>query len=477
VIGPDSVISATVQANTVAGGTAVSGRFASDYARWALAPTSYAEPAMRPNVPDPADWSNSKVGWGIVLPKREGLSAAQLARADDAPEPIRTLVAEREGKVLRYCGGSLYGKHFLRDYTYEEPSDLFISGSQVGMGELCIPQYLLLYGTPAEVPWHIQYALNPVRSVGRLDLAGDGLANYVTALRDGWADADVSYADPVVWAVDHDGDITSLMRTVIAEPLHEAFQDDPEMPGATFIGGQGESASVQRLYTALATNRPALIVTTSHGRTEPLSNPNAMRSTLGLPIDQDYQWLSPTDLLKSWQPDGAIWFAHACCSAGSDSPSAYAGLFEAGGALDQTTSAVAALGASTSPLAAALLGAPKPLRAFIGHVEPTFNWTISFPLNDQPLTPDLQAAVYDGVASGQPVGLSMARVYRAIGSLLQRLDQAQRDNSSKGGSLAQTALDMALYLRVTAHDRASTVILGDPTAALALPASAAVRTS
>ena len=139
--GSDNVSSAAVQANTVAAGATVTGRFAGDYARWALADTAYAEPGMRPKVPDPADWSNSDVGWGIILPEKEGLSPEQLARADDAPEPIRALVAEREGKVLRYSRESTYGNHFLRDYEHE--NELFISGSAVGMGELCIPQYLL----------------------------------------------------------------------------------------------------------------------------------------------------------------------------------------------------------------------------------------------------------------------------------------------------------------------------------------------
>jgi hypothetical protein len=475
VIASHSMLSATVQANTLADGSTVTGRFAPDYAaRWALADTVYAEKGMRPKVPDPADWSNSDVGWGIILPEKEGLSPDQLARADDAPEPIRALVAEREGKIFRYSRESMHANNHLRDYKLDE--EVFISGSATGMGKLCIPQYLLIYGSPTEIPWRLQYALNPARSVGRLDITGDGLANYVTALRNGWSNADVSYADPVVWSVDHSGDITSLMRTIIAEPLHQKFHDDSEMPGARFIDGQSEPASVQRLYTALATKKPALIVTTSHGRTEPLSDPMAMRASLGLPIGQDYQWLSPRDLLDRWQPDGAIWFAHACCSAGSDSPSAYAGLFEAGEALDQTISAVAALSASTSPLAGALLCAPKPLRAFIGHVEPTFNWTIQFPENDQSLTADLLAAIYEGVAGGRPVGLSMARFYGAIGSLLTQLEQARRVFDSKGGPEAQTALWMALYLRVTAHDRASTVILGDPTAALAMPATVPAAT-
>jgi hypothetical protein len=50
-------------------------------------------------------------------------------------------------------------------------------------------------------------------------------------------------------------------------------------------------------------------------------------------------------LLAEWQPDGAIWFAQACCSAGSDSPTAYAGLFEVGSLLDETLSGTTNVGA------------------------------------------------------------------------------------------------------------------------------------
>jgi hypothetical protein len=39
----------------------------------------------------------------------------------------------------------------------------------------------------------------------------------------------------------------------------------------------------------------------------------------------------------------------------------------------------ATAGARISPLPRALLGAEKPLRAFVGHVEPTFDWTLRDP--------------------------------------------------------------------------------------------------
>lgn len=320
------------------------------------------------------------------------------------------------------------------------------------------------------MPWHVQFALNPVRCVGRLDLAGDALDNYVTALMEGWAAADAAYSNPVVWAVDHGGDdISALMRESVASPIFTALSSDGEMGSATFVDGSSQAATGAALRDALAVNRPALVVTSSHGMTGPLSDINAMRRSLGLLVDQEHRPVSPDDLLAAWQPDGAIWFAQACCSAGTDSPSAYAGLFEPGSLLDETLSGISKAGAMTSPLPRALLGAARPLRAFIGHVEPTFDWTLSFPPNRQSLTSDLKTAIYTRLCSGQPVGMAMSAYYPAIGSLLQSYMTARTDYNETIGAAARQSLDMLVYSRVTAHDRASTVILGDPTAAIPLP--------
>jgi hypothetical protein len=93
------------------------------------------------------------------------------------------------------------------------------------MGPDALPIYLLIYGPPKDVPWSVQYALNPVRCVGRLDLERDGLANYVTALIDCWSGSATQYSHPVVWAVDHGGgDITTLMRDAVAEPIFRALE-------------------------------------------------------------------------------------------------------------------------------------------------------------------------------------------------------------------------------------------------------------
>jgi len=459
---------ASIAIDAYTGDEAVYGAFATNYEQWALDTARYGQPQMRPDPPDPANWKDEQVGWGLILPEPNGLTPEELATAAGAPEPIQALVDARGGKVLRYRAGATFGDWTLRDYA--GGGDRLTAASPVGTGPDDVPKYLLIYGTPADVPWHIQYALNPVRCVGRLDLTGDALVNYVTALTGEWSTSQASYAGPVVWAVDHGGDdITTLMRDSVAEPIYLALKGDSEITGATFVDGSASAATSAELQAALIANKPAVIVTSSHGMTGPLSNIEKMRQNLGMLVDQDHQLVTTESLLAQWQPDGAIWFAQACCSAGADNPSAYSGLFEAGGVLDQTLSGVANVGGTVSPLPRALLGASKPLRAFIGHVEPTFNWTLSFPPNRQVLTSDLVTAMYTRLCAGEPVGLAMSAYYPPIGALLTSYLAARKKYDSQVGAAAKPSLDMMVYSRVTAHDRASTVILGDPTAAIPLP--------
>lgn len=126
---------------------------------------------------------------------------------------------------------------------------------------------------------------------------------------------------------------------------------------------------------------------------------------------------------------------------------------------------VARLGAQTAPTPRALLGASRPLRAFIGQVEPTFNWTMEFPATRQDLTASLRRALYEGICGGRPVGLALSGYYDPIGALLVNHGR-QLKEFNKGTT---GALDLATYSKATAYDRASTVLLGDPTAALPLP--------
>ena len=428
---------------------------------------------MRPEAAaDPKNFRDPRVGWGLVLPYRPDVDAAAQARAEDVEPPLRELLASRGpgAKVLRYR--SDYGVLALFE---ADGAIIPIAGAKDGTAHGALPDYLLLAGEPDVLPWSLQYTLGASRCVGRLHLTGIALERHVAALVADWPDSRARYEAPVVWAVDHGGgDISSLMRRTIAEPIVERFRQDGEMQDALFLNGgvDPQSATVPQLHAGLAQRRPAVVITTSHGLTGPLTDPSAMGAGLGLPVGQAHDIARPDGLLEDWEPDGAIWYAQACCSAGSNAPSEYEGLLAPDSDADEVLRGVAALGAHVAPLPTALLGAPRPLRAFIGHVEPTFDWTISFPWVPTPLTASIQGAVYEGICSGEPIGLAMRRTWKHIGELRQAHAAVIRyfDASPTERSRVLTA---ATYLRLAAGDRAATVLLGDPAASVRLPAQRA----
>jgi hypothetical protein len=141
------------------------------------------------------------------------------------------------------------------------------------------------------------------------------LDNYVTALMNGWSSSRAQYSSPVVWAVDHGADdITRLMRDTVAQPLFAALANDKDMPGATFLDGVASPAAAAALADALTAHRPSVIITSSHGQTGPVFDVDAMRATLGLPVDQNHKLVDSAALTSAgWTPDGAIWIAQACC--------------------------------------------------------------------------------------------------------------------------------------------------------------------
>jgi hypothetical protein len=447
---------------------------------WAVRPAAIdAGAALFPRPPDPANWRDERIGWGLILPDRDDFTPEQKARDEDICEPLRALLADRPAsKVLRYRRTGAFEGWVLRDYA--SGGDRPIATAKIGTGPADIPAYLLIVASPKEIPWTLQYQLNLVRKVGRLDLPPDGLANYVNALIGDWSDSAARYASPVVWAADHgEADITRLMRDAIADPVHTAFRADDDVAHGTFVDGRTADATVDALTAALLKHRPAIVVTTSHGQTGPLDQPDIMAERLGALVDNDHEVLDWASLLQRWQPDGAIWFAQACCSAGTDRPSSYQGMFDDSSDVGGVLAGVATVGPRVAPLPTALLGAARPLRAFIGHVEPTFDWTMLFPPTLEQLTGWVCELLYTGLCGGSPVGLALenARLYNAVGALLLQHSRAVARFATAKPAARRPVLDLALYSKVSAYDRAGTVLLGDPTVAVAVPAEVRARSA
>jgi hypothetical protein len=310
----------------------------------------------------------------------------------------------------------------------------------------------------------VQYRLQLDACVGRLDLPTSGLENYITALLSNFAGSAVQRTKPVIWAVDHGSqDITRLMRRTIAEKLVKAFSADAEfvMAGGALVD---DASTGQSLLDALAARKPAFITTSSHGVTGPLNDSASMAAALGVPVDRDHVPLPLGTLAGTGAQHGAIWYAHACCSAGCEAVSQFSGVAAETSSLGRTLTALSQLGARSAPLPQQLLGAPSPARAFIGHVEPTFDWTLRDSRNGQTTTAHIIDAFYAQLqrASKPPIGLAMQAYYTSVGGLWRDADNARKDiDKFKAG-----AADELRRLRLIACDLESMVLLGDPTVTL-----------
>jgi hypothetical protein len=253
------------------------------------------------------------------------------------------------------------------------------------------------------------------------------------------------------------------MRMTIAEVLWKAFASDAEFNVAQgFLSDAQATHAV--LSNALAARNPAFVFTSSHGATFPLDNATAMRAQLGQLVDCQHTISGINTFEDGWNPCGAIWYAHACCSAGSDAKSKFDGLVGADSTLGRTLSGIAQVGACTAPLPRALLGGANPLGAFIGHVEPTFDWTLRDPVNGQTTSSHIINALYKQLHLDRrpPIGRAMSVYFSAVAGLLQ--DYA--DSLDAVEAQEEDALQRARRARLIAMDRLAMVILGDPTVRL-----------
>jgi hypothetical protein len=446
----------------------VHGSLSSEFVKWSLrtTPTPIERYLRPPEREDPNNWRDWRVGWGLVTFEQPGFSDKDYADNRDLSPYLRQLLEKRESNVvLRFRQESGRRYTLLRDYRNQKDVDIAASG--MGKGPSEIPRYLLLVGRPTsdELPWSLQYALSMNRCVGRLpfhpmkdDII---LQNYIKACLDDWAQSNCDWSSPLVWAVDHGRtDITHLMRQSIAETIFSKYSTDGDLKAKAMLLTD-EQATNRQLIDHLKSKKPGLVVTTSHGMTGPIEDRDRMSAQLGLPVDQQKTPLNLQDLLSNWNPGGVVWYAHACCGAGSDNGSLFAELFTEGTDARRVLTAIGDLGAQVAPLPLALLSADNPARGFLGHVEPTFDWTLLQSATGQFLTFSLQKALYNEIFLRAPIGQAFREWYNGAGTHYAAWDAAKKIYDG-----SESARASVFYHNLAAHDVQSLVLLGDPAVAI-----------
>jgi hypothetical protein len=236
-----------------------------------------------------------------------------------------------------------------------------------------IPKYVVLAGTPTQLPFALQAALASAWAVGRLDFAAVHYgveAQDLTRLR-GYVDRLLGAERPDRFPTTHAvvfapggarPDPTFYSRHLMAGPLAEFIAGKGTYSVASLFDGE---ATVDRLLAEVAVSRPALLFTAGHGvatrRREGFGNQAAFNGAL---VDQLGARLTAGDLPPDDQPfvEGGVVFQFACFGYGTPATSGYTHWSERIPPYEATTEFVSAL-----PKAA--LAHPRGPLAYIAHAD------------------------------------------------------------------------------------------------------------
>ncbi len=273
---------------------------------------------------DPMDLSSA--GWGIVFSRD----------ADPAvKEALQPLMEHRRGQVNNAAlfqqfdgargirnGESARGwvtRHGV-DFMEVEPSN-------------GVPLYLLLVGSPEQIPFEFQYSLDSYWNVGRLDF--DTPAEYAT-----YAQQVITYEKSakvanqkkaVLWNVKNPGDqATGLLHNLVAKPLLEgqgAIKPLGSKAGFALEPLLAEAATKPALLNVLRGGpKPAsLLFTGSHGVAFPEADEATRRNRQGALLCQEWQkggalteaqYLTGAEVMAEAKVQGMIHFLFACYGGG-----------------------------------------------------------------------------------------------------------------------------------------------------------------
>lgn len=277
---------------------------------------------------DPAQLEQA--GWGIVFPfvEKDSPEAREQDAIYEALAPLRQL---RQSQAAQ-CKERLY-REFRGDGAYRRGESKHRFLAKHGAGSGCVdpevvPYYLLLVGSPEEIPFHIQTQIDVQYAVGRIHFdTVEEYAHYARSVVEAETGAIVLPREAAFVGVSNYGDMaTQRSRFNLIEPL--ATLAERAVPGWTisrYFDENASKAQVSKLFGG--PTKPALLFTSSHGIGFPKGHP-AQRQHQGALVLQDWRgpltgsvresmYFSADDIAKESSPAGLITFHFACYGAGT----------------------------------------------------------------------------------------------------------------------------------------------------------------
>jgi hypothetical protein len=264
-------------------------------------------------------------GWGLVLPADSDPAILE------ALQPLLDLRHSQAGERFRLFAGP-------DGYQPGETKRDFLKRFRMGAGPVNperVPYYLLLAGTPVQIPYHFQYQLDVQYAVGRLgfDSPADYHSYTQSVLRAECGALPPRRAPAFFAPANPDDRATQASASLLAAPLAEWLQaglptwGQPAAQTRALIGLQAAKAGLSALLDGSAPP-PALLFAAGHGLGYPAGDPR-QRQRQGALICQD--WPGPkqaqgpvreadcfaaADLPAAADLTGLVGFFFACYSAG-----------------------------------------------------------------------------------------------------------------------------------------------------------------
>jgi hypothetical protein len=404
----------------------------------------------------------AQAGWGVIFPA--SLPENQVAALKEALSPLLDLRREQAGRLyFEFIGQE-------RGYRAGESKNDFLKRFGRGAGaanpESGVPFYLLIVGSPEEIPFSFQYQLDLQYGVGRIHF--DRLEYYAM------------YAQSVVQA--EKGEITRSKNVVFFGPSHDpatGFSSTSLVsPLAEKMTAKHPDWNVRLVEPAQATKSalsgllggagtPALLFTASHGLGFSLNDTRLLPQT-GALLCQDFTgytggriseqyYFSADDIPSDADVAGTLAFFFACFGAGSPrADNFYRDMFG--------QEKVIAPYAFISRLPLKLLSHPRGgALGVYAHVDRA--WGYSFLWGDDAAVADVETfrSMLSALMSGKPAGAATDYFGMRYGEISTALTEELDSTTSEH----QDEFKIAWWW-TSNHDARNYTFIGDPAVRLAV---------
>lgn len=412
---------------------------------------------------DPTDLAQA--GWGLILPHGDPKEQRPIL---DALEPLIALRRAQAARDDERRFRILAGADGLRPGEGKAGLLRRVGAAPGAVDPTKLPYYLLLVGSPAEIPWSVQHHLDVQHAVGRLDFdAPAELGLYARAVVAAEARG-AGRRSAAFFGVENDGDLsTRLSAKHLVTPLAEALRARPEAAGwnvETLVGPAATRAALAERLGGAAT--PGLLFAACHGVGFPAGDPLQRDHQGGLlcqdwpgpatwgprPLDRGH-WLAGEDVVGALP--GTVAFLFACFGAGTPARDSFP--HRRG-----EPPPVLAPSPFVSRLAQRLLTAPGGgALAVVAHVDRAFGWSFLWP-DDSPGGPKAHRGPFEDalarLLAGHPVGDALEPFHQRWAELTTDLVGWIEDVGN--GATADERAVAALW--TASNDARGYAIIGDP---------------